>query len=93
MGNEFLEWWISKHFHLGPVCDCAPSRSCQVDLDTFYKYSPVPLRVQAHIPGETWNLDHLATVLILASELITEKCYIIWLAPYHPGNPCHCLHN
>lgn len=33
----------------------------------------MPLGDEAHVPGETWNLEHLATVLTLASELITEQ--------------------
>ena len=33
-----------------------------VNLDTSYEYSPVPLEDQAQIPGETWNVDHLATL-------------------------------
>lgn len=56
-----------------------PSRACvtvlpedllSVNLDT---QGSVALREQAQSSGETWSLDHLATVLTLSRELITEE--------------------
>lgn len=71
--NEFLEQWISKHFHRGPVrLAVLLGELFSVNLDTSYEYSPVPLGDQAQIPGETRNLDHLTTLLTLFSELLLK---------------------